>query len=101
MLEFGVEVSTGELVALERALRELDTDAARSAVAKAHRNPAPLLPKEREAVLAALRIVLDDQPRATQNTWVGLARLTVKLEHEQAAEAGEPPPQERPRPTRK
>jgi len=30
MLDFRVEVTTGELVALERALRGLDTDAARS-----------------------------------------------------------------------
>src|SRR5262245_51210911 len=101
MLEFGVEVSTGELVALERALRALGTDAAWSALAKAHRNPVVLAPKEREAVLSALGIVLEEPPPRPDHGWKGLARLKARLEREQEAEPDEPPPQQRPRPTRK
>jgi len=101
MLEFGVEVTTGELVALERALRALDTDAARAALAKAHRTPVVLLPKEREAVLAALRVVLDDAAKATDSDQVGLIRLAAKLEQEHEAEVNEPPPQRRTRSTKK
>ena len=96
MLEFGVEVTTGELVALERALRGLDTDAARSAVTKAHRSPAVLMVNEREAVLSALRVVLGD-PAAADSGWDGLARLAAKLEHEQETMADEPPPARRTR----
>jgi hypothetical protein len=101
MLEFGVEVSTGELVALERVLRGLDAEAARSALAKAHRVPVVLLPKEREAVLSALRVVLQEAPSAADENWKGLALLASKLEREQETEVAEPPPQRRPRPTRK
>ena len=54
MLEFGVEVTTDELIALERALRGLETDDARAAATKAHRTPVVLTVKERDAVLSAL-----------------------------------------------
>jgi hypothetical protein len=101
MLEFGVEVSTGELVALERALRGIGTDAARSALAKAHRAPVVLVPQEREAVLSALRIVLDETPRTADDDWKGLARLNAQLVHEQETEVDAPPTQRRPRSTRK
>ena len=100
MLEFGVEVTTGELVALERALRGLDTDAARSALMKAHRTPVVLLVKEREAVLAALGLVLAD-PTAADSGRDGLARLAAKLEHEQETAVDEPPPPRRTRSTKK
>lgn len=93
MLEFGIEVSTGELVAVERALRGLDTDAARSAMGKAHRTPVVLTVVEREAVLSALRIVLESP---TDSRWDGLARLAAKLEHEQENAVDAPPA----RPTR-
>ena len=99
MLEFGVEVTTGELVALERALRGLDTDAARDALAKAHRTPVVLAVKEREAVLAALRVVLGDPPSADRG-WDGLARLAAKLEHERETAVDEPAPPRRTRPTK-
>lgn len=99
MLEFGVEVTTGELVALERALRGLDTDAARSALTKAHRVPVVLMVSEREAVLSALRVVLGDSP-AADSGWDGLARLVSKLEHERETEVDEPPPPRRTRSTR-
>jgi hypothetical protein len=101
MLEFGVEVSTGELVALERALRGLDTDAARSALAKAHRAPVVLMRMEREAVLSALRVVLEEAPRTGDENWDGLAQLASTLEREQETEVDEPPPQRRPRSTKK
>jgi hypothetical protein len=101
MLEFGVEVSTGELIALERALRGLDTDAARSALAKAHREPVVLVPNERAAVLSALRIVLEEAPSSADDDWKGLARLSARLVHEQETEVDVPPPQRRPRSTRK
>ncbi|HXV56606.1 MAG TPA: hypothetical protein VD704_01940 [Gaiellaceae bacterium] len=100
MLEFGVEVSTGELVALDRALRGLDTDAGRSALAKAHRTPVVLTPDERDAVVSALRVVLGAEPTATDAS-KGLARLLTKLEHEQATAVEEPPPPTRPRSSRK
>lgn len=99
MLEFGIEVTTAELVAVERALRGLDTDAARSAMAKAHRTPVALTVVEREAVLSALRIVLDGPP-AAGGGWDGLARLAAQLEHEQESAVDEPPPATRTR-TRK
>src|SRR5262245_54090840 len=89
MLEFGIEVTTGELVALERALRGLDTNAARSALANAHRTPVVLTVVEREAVLSALRIVLDGRAPA-ESGWDGLARLAAKLEHEQESAVDEP-----------
>jgi hypothetical protein len=105
MREFGVEVSTDELVALERALRGLGTDEARSAVAKAHRDPGLLVPKEREAVLAAARIALDAASGATKDSWKGLARLAVELESElepeQQTEVDAPPTQRRSRSTGK
>lgn len=101
MLEFGVEVSTDELVALERALRGLGSDAARSALAKAHRTPVVLAPKEREAVLSALRIILEETPTRPAHGWKGLARLVIRLEREQEAEPDEPPQRERPRPTKR
>ena len=101
MLEFGVEVSTDELVALERALRGLDTDAARSALAKAHRDPVLLTRNEREAVLSAHRVVLEGAPGAASDSWEGLARLAAKLEREQETEVEEPPPQRKPRSARK
>jgi hypothetical protein len=101
MLEFGVEVSTGELVALERALRELGADAARSAVAKAHRVPVALIPAERKAVLSALRIVLEEAPGAADADQKGLAKLNARLQHEQESEVDAPPPPTRPRSTRK
>ena len=101
MLEFGVEVSTDELVALERALRGLDTDAARSALAKAHRDPVLLTRKEREAVLSAHRVVLEGVPGAADDTWAGLARLAAKLAREQEADVEEPPAHRKPRSTRK
>jgi hypothetical protein len=101
MLEFGVEVSTAELIVLERALRRLDTDAARSALAKAHRAPAALVPQEREAVLSALQVALDKTPGAADEAWKGLARLKAKLMHEQEIEIDAPTPQTRPRSTRK
>ena len=91
MREFGVEVTTGELVALERALRRLDTDAARSALTRAHRTPVVLTVKEREAVLAALRVVLGDPP-AADGSRDGLDRLVTRLEHEQETAVDEPPP---------
>jgi hypothetical protein len=100
MLEFGVEVTTGELVALERALRGLDTDAARSALTKAHRTPVVLMVKERDAVLEALRVVLEDSPAADGGR-DGLARLASKLEHEQETAVDEPAPARRTRPTKK
>lgn len=100
MREFGVEVSTGELVALERALRSLDTDAARSAIARAHHAPVVLTPNEREAVLSALRVVLEEPRTAADGSWKGLAQLATKLETEQETEVVEPPPQARPRATR-
>ena len=100
MLEFGVEVTTAELVALERALRGLDTDAARSALTKAHRTPVVLMVKEREAVLAALQVVLGDPPAAGSGR-DGLARLASKLEHEQDTGVDEPPPPRRTRSTKK
>ena len=100
MLEFGVEVTTGELVALERALRGLDTDAARSALTKAHRTPVVLMVKERDAVLAALRVVLGD-PSTADGGRDGLARLASKLEHEQETAVDEQPPPRRTRPTKK
>jgi hypothetical protein len=99
MLEFGVEVTTGELIALERALRDLDTDDARAAVTKAHRSPALLTANEREAVLSALRIVLGD-PATADNRWDGLARLAAKLEHDQETAVAEPPPARRTRSTK-
>ena len=99
MLEFGVEVTTAELIALERALRGLDTDDARAAVTKAHRSPAVLTANEREAVLSALRALLGD-PGATDNKWEGLARLAAKLEHEQETAVAEPPPARRTRSTK-
>jgi hypothetical protein len=100
MLEFGVEVTTGELVALERALRGLDTDAARSALTKAHRTPVVLLVKEREAVVMALGVVLGDSAAADGGS-EGLARLAAKLEHEQETSVDEPPPPRRTRSTKK
>jgi len=99
MLEFGVEVTTAELIALERALRGLDTDDARAAVTKAHRSPAVLTANEREAVLSALRALLGD-PDAADNKWEGLARLAAKLEHEQETAVAEPPPARRTRSTK-
>jgi Arc/MetJ family transcription regulator len=99
MLEFGVEVTTGELVALERALRRLDTDDARAAVTKAHRPPALLTANERETVLLALRALLGD-PGAADNEWDGLARLATKLEHEQETAVAESPPKRRARSTK-
>lgn len=96
MLEFGVEVSTAELIALERALRGLDTEDARAAATKAHRSPVVLTVKERDAVLSALRLVLGD-PAAADNGWDGLARLAAKLEHEQETAVDEPPPARRTR----
>ena len=100
MLEFGVEVTTGELVALERALRGLDTEAARSALTKAHRTPVVLMVREREAVLAALRVILGDPP-TTDGGRDGLARLAAKLEHEQETAVDEPAPPRRTRSTKK
>jgi hypothetical protein len=100
MLEFGVEVTTGELVAVERALRGLDTDAARSAMAKAHRAAAALTVVERDAVLSALRIVLED-PAAVGSGRDGLARLAAKLEHEHEHEAAADEPPARPSRPRK
>lgn len=99
MLEFGVEVTTAELIALERALRGLDTDDARAAVTKAHRSPAVLTANEREAVLSALRALLGD-PGAADDKWDGLARLATKLEHEQETAVAEPPPARRTRSTK-
>jgi len=99
MLEFGVEVSTGELVALERALRTLGTDAARSAVAKAHRVPVVLVPAEREAVLSALRSVLEASGVADAHR-AGLAKLNDRLQHEQESELEASPPPRRPRSTK-
>jgi hypothetical protein len=100
MLEFGVEVSTAELIALERALRGLDTDDARAAVTKAHRSPAVLTANEREAVLSALQALLGD-PGAADDKWDGLARLATKLEHEQETAVAEaPPPTRRTRSTK-
>ena len=101
MREFGVEVTTGELVAVERALRALGTDAARSALAKAHLVPVVLVPGERDAVLAALRIVLEEAPRGEDDDWKGLARLNAKLQHEQETEPDAPPAPKRTRSTRK
>jgi hypothetical protein len=100
MLEFGVEVTTGELIALERALRGLDTDDARAAVTKAHRSPAVLTASEREAVLSALRALLGDPPAADDDRR-GLARLATKLEHEQETAVAEPPPARRTRSTKR
>jgi len=99
MLEFGVEVTTDELIALERALRGLETDDARAAATKAHRTPVVLTVKERDAVLSALRQVLGD-PSAADNRWDGLARLAAKLEHEQETAVEEPPPARRTRATK-
>ena len=96
MLEFGVEVTTAELIALERALRGLDTDDARAAVAKAHRSPTVLTANEREAVLSALQALLGD-PGAADKGLDGLARLAAKLEHEQETAAAEPTPARRTR----
>jgi hypothetical protein len=92
MLEFGVEVSTGELVVLERALRDLDTADAWSALSKGHRAGVVLTLKEREAVLEALSVVMSQ----TENL-PGLAQLSSKLEQEQAAgiEPESPPPARR------
>jgi hypothetical protein len=101
MLEFGVEVETGELVALERALRGLGTDAAKSALAKAHRVPVVLVPDEREAVLSALRIVLEEAPGAPDDPRKGLAKLNAKLQHEQETDVDPPPPQPRRRSAKK
>jgi hypothetical protein len=98
MLEFGVEVTTAELVAVERALRGLGTDAARSALAKAHRVPVALVPGEREAVLSALGMVLEG---GAGDEWKGLARLNAKLQHEQETELDAPPAPPKPRSTRK
>lgn len=98
MLEFGVEVTTAELIALERALRGLDTDDARAAVAKAHRSPTVLTANEREAVLSALRAIVGDP--AAADKWDGLARLAAKLEHEQETAVAEPPPARRTRSTK-
>lgn len=98
MLEFGVEVTTAELIALERALRGLDTDDARAAVAKAHRSPAVLTANERDAVLSALRAIVGDP--AAADKWDGLARLAAKLEHEQETAVAEPPPARRTRSTK-
>lgn len=100
MLEFGVGVTTAELVALERALRGLDTEAARSALTKAHRTPVVLMVDEREAVLAALRVVLGD-PIAADEDREGLTRLAAKLEHERETVVDELPPPRRTRPTKK
>ena len=101
MLEFGEEVSTEELIALDRALRDLGTDAAWSALAKAHHNQVGLAPTEREAVLTALRVVLEQPPNRPDHGWKGLAQLASKLEHEQANEPDEPPPKPRARSPRK
>ena len=100
MLEFGVEVTTGELVELERAMRGLDTEAARSALTKAHRTPSVLAVEEREAVLSALRLVLGD-PTAPESARNGLVRLAAKLEQERETAADEPTPTRRTRSTRK
>ena len=99
MLEFGVEVTTAELVALERALRGLGTDDARAAATKGHRSPVVLTVKEREAVLSALRLVLGD-PTAADNRWDGLARLAARLEQEQETAVDEAPPARRTRSTK-
>jgi hypothetical protein len=99
MLEFGVEITTAELIALERALRGLDTEDARAAVTKAHRSAAVLTAKEREAVLSALRALLGD-PGAADNGWDGLARLAAKLEREQQTAVAEAPPARRTRSTK-
>lgn len=99
MLEFGVEVSTAELIALERALRGLDTDEARTAATKAHRTPVVLTVKEREAVLSALRLVLGD-PTAADDGWDGLTRLAARLEQEQETAVEEAPPARRTRSTK-
>lgn len=96
-----MEVSTGELVALERALRELGTDAARSAVAKAHRVPVVLVPAEREAVLSALRVVLEEAPGGVDARQQGLAKLNAKLQLEHESEVDAPSPPQRPRSTKK
>ena len=101
MLEFGVEVTTNELVALERALRSLDTDAARAAIAKAHHHTVSPEPTEREAVLSALQLVLQQPPTTTQQPRQGLAHLATKLQRQQQTETTQPPPPARPRATRK
>ena len=100
MLEFGVPVTTDELVALERALRALDTDAARSALTKAHRTPVALASAERDAVLSALGAVLAESA-ADESGWVGLARLATKLEHVRDTAVDERPPPRRTRSTKK
>jgi hypothetical protein len=100
MLEFGVEVTTAELIALERALRGLETDDARAAATKAHRTPVVLTLEERAAVLSALRLVLGEGTEAGKGN-EGLARLAAKLEHEQETAAAESPPARRTRSTKK
>ena len=99
MLEFGVEVTTAELIALERALRGLDTDDARAAVTKAHRSPTALTANERDAVLSALEALLADSGAADKG-WDGLTRLAAKLEHEQETAVAEAPPARRTRSTK-
>jgi hypothetical protein len=55
--------------------------------------------KERDAVLSALRLVLED-PTAADNGWDGLARLAAKLELEQETAVDEPAPARRTRATK-
>jgi hypothetical protein len=99
MREFGVEATTAGFVALERPLCRLDTDAARSALRRAHRTPVALMVNEREPVLVALPVVLGD-PTAAHGGRDGLVCLAAKLEHEQETAADEPPPPRRSGPTR-
>ena len=67
-------------------------------MAKAHRLPVVLTFNERDAVLSALRIVLEDAPTDADR---GLAQLVSALEKAQVAEVDEPAPPRRTRSTKK
>ena len=80
--EFGQDVSTAELIALETTLRALGTDEARAAAGKAHLLPSELTYDERSAVLEALRAL--SATDGIDGRGPALATLEAKLEEEQS-----------------
>lgn len=93
MREFGVEVTTAELVTLESALRGQNTAESRSAVAKGHLATPGLTFEERAAVLSAAQTALDEPPTEPGSSWgLGLNTLVARLEREHATDTPTPAP---------